>query len=315
MGKINRLLLLLIVLVSCNTDKKDDGNKDKLETLFDQYTELRLPFSISDTDIVRINKTALPKPNNFTELVPDTIFNNPFGKERKFSIIPIGKITQKNKENYLATLVKTKNQKAVFLSVFDKGIFKTNLPLIIDNEEDILHSSSIDKKLSVVINKEWSIKNEMFYNRIIYAYNNVGVFTTVLTETNEERAIAQGMINPIDTFPKKFKYSGDYNLNKKSYLFLRDGASADEYLFYVYFLNDENNETCKGELRGRLKMLSDKTGTYSNTGDPCNLNFTFSPKEVIVKETGSCGNYRGIKCFFNHTYTKEKQTTTKTKKK
>ena len=316
MVKLTWLLLISIVFFNCNADKKDEEDKSKLEILFDQYYELNLPFSVSDSNIAKMDKTALQKPNIFTETVPDSIFSIPFGKDRKFTIIPLGKITQKSKENYLATLVKTKNQSAIYLSVFDKGIFKTNLPLIVDNEEGIVHSTSLDKKLSVVVNKEWAVKNELYYNRIIYVYNNVGVFTTVLTETNEERATSHGIINPIDTFPKLFNYSGNYVFNKKSFLFLRDGATVNEYLFYVYFMNDENGETCKGELRGRLKMLSDKTGTYSTNGDPCNLNFTFSTKQqVSVKETGSCGNYRGIKCFFNHTFIKEKQATTKTKKK
>ena len=54
-------------------------------------------------------------------------------------------------------------------------------------------------------------------------------------------------------------------------------------------------------------MTGETTGQYANTGDPCGLAFTFKGSEVIVKENGSCGNYRDIKCFFNDTYTKKKE--------
>lgn len=316
MGRYTIGLFFLLTIVSCNSDKDgDEKKKNKLETLFNQYSDLNLPFYIADTTIINQTKKDNATDSLFKELVPDSIFNIPFGKERKFSIYPIGKIIQQNKENYLATLVKAKNQSAVYLSVFDKGKFTTNRPLIINSENTAVNSAMIDKKLSITINKEWTIKNEFFYNRIIYAYNNVGVFTTVLTESNEERTTAHGIINPIDTFPKLFKYSGDYSLNKKCFLFLRDGSSPSEYLFYVYFINDELEETCKGELRGRMKMLTDKAGTYSANGDPCIMNFSFTSKDVMVKETGTCGNYRGIKCFFNHTFIKEKEAAPKLKKK
>ena len=36
---------------------------------------------------------------------------------------------------------------------------------------------------------------------------------------------------------------------------------------------------------------------------------------VKVKENGSCGNNRGIKCFFNDTYTKKKEAKPASKKK
>ena len=315
MGRYTWGLFFLLAALSCNSDKNGGEKKNTLETLFSQYSDLNLPFSIADTTINHQTKNSNSSDSLFRELLPDSIFNIPFGKERKLTIYPIGKIIQQNKENYLATIVKSKSQSAVYLSVFDKGKFTTNLPLIINSENAVVNSAIIDKKLSITINKEWTEKNEFFYNRIIYAYNNVGVFTTVLTESNEERATANGMMDPIDTFPKTFKYSGDYSLNKKCFLFLRDGSSANEYLFYVYFINDESDETCKGELRGRLKMLTDKTGAYTVNGDPCNLNFTFANREITVKETGTCGNYRGIKCFFNHTFIKEKEPTPKVKKK
>lgn len=257
--------------------------------------------------MANLAKTDTLSYSHFSQLVPDTVFNNPFGKNRKLLIYPVGKIEQKGKENYVATLVKDKNRSAVYLSVFDKNKFVTSMPLITSDKDDITNSASIDKKLSVAINKEWMVKNDMFYRRTIYAYNNAGVFTTVLTETNEDRHAESGVLNPFDTFPKKFKYSGDYIKGKKNVLYIRDGKSPGQYLFFVHFESGSEDEPCKGELRGPLKMISDKAGIYQGKGNRCVLNLSFKNNEVTVKETGSCGNYRGIRCFFNDTYTRKKE--------
>jgi len=37
---------------------------------------------------------------------------------------------------------------------------------------------------------------------------------------------------------------------------------------------------------------------YQQSGDPCEIDFTFKTNAIIVKERGNCGNHRGIQCFF-----------------
>ncbi|WP_018613484.1 hypothetical protein [Segetibacter koreensis] len=315
-------VIILIGVAACKNNKSSNVDKvNKVETGSDSsqfinaFKELKLPFSVTDTNMTDLAKTDTIGYALFTQFVPDTIFNNPFGKSRKLSIYPIGKIGQKGKETYFATFVKDKNQSVVYLFVYDKKKFTASIPLVISNKDDILNTASIDKKLSVVINKEWTLKNDIFYKRTIYAYNNAGVFTTVLTETNEDRTEKGGVINPLDTFPKKYKYSGDYTKGKKNVLFIRDGKVAGEYLFFVHFEGESKDEPCGGELKGSLHMVSEKEAAYSGSGDPCALSFTFKSNEVKVKENGSCGNYRGIKCFFNDTYIKKKEPKTSVKKK
>lgn len=326
---MRKYLLAVIVLLSmyaCKSNNKssvdskssdtDKGTKNADQSdFFKTYNNLRLPFSVTDTDMAELPKTDTISYSLFTQFVPDTIFNNPFGKNRKLSIYPVGKIEQKGKENYFVTYAKDKNRSAVYLSVYDKKKFSTGMPLIVSDEDDIVNTASIDKKLSIVISKEWKVKNDMFYKRSIYAYNNAGIFTTVLTETNEDRRAESGILNPFDTFPKKYKYSGDYTKGKKNVLYIRDGKTPGQYLFFVHFESDKEDEPCTGELKGALKMISDKAGVYTGNGDPCVLNLSFKGNEVQVKETGSCGNYRGIKCFFNDTYTKKKEQKASQKKK
>jgi hypothetical protein len=252
----------------------------------------------------------------FTSFISDTVFNNPFGKNRELKIHPVGKVDVKNKETYLITSVSSKGQSAIYLSVFNKDKFSASMPLLISKKDSAVDAATFDKKLSIIINREWTVKNEPLYTRTIYAYNNVGIFTTILTETNEERtAVEKALINPLDTFPKKNKYSGDYVNGKKKFLSIRDGKTPSQYLFFVHFQNQNEDEPCGGEVKGLFNLVSPTAGVFSQSGDPCVIDLTFSSNQVKVKENGSCGNNRGIKCFFDDTYTRKKEPKPAAKKK
>jgi hypothetical protein len=93
---------------------------------------------------------------------------------------------------------------------------------------------------------------------------------------------------------------------------IRDGKDEKTYLFFVHFEKKEG--TCIGELKGELKMKNAKEGLYNIGGDPCIIDFTFRDRTVSLKEQGSCGNRRGINCFFNDAFTRKKQPKTKRKK-
>lgn len=314
------VIIILVSIWGCkskkDTDATDISAMTETNEFFGAYKKLKLPFNVADTNLKQKTDTNTISYSFFTKFVPDSILNNPFGKNRKLSIYPIGKIEQKGKETYFATLVRDKKEAAVYISVYDKKKIIVSMPLVIAGDgPDIITSAFIDSKLSIGINKEWTVKNERYYKRTIYVYNNSGVFTTVLTETNEEHNVVSGGSNPLDTFPKRFKYSGDYAKGKKNALFIRDGKNAGDYLFFVHFESENNGEICGGELRGSFKMVSDKAGIYNVNGDQCVLNLSFTTNQVKVKETGGCGNYRGITCFFNDTFTKKKEPKTSLKKK
>lgn len=304
------LLAILFVAVACKSKKEEKPVRPQgSDEFFNAYKSLKLPFSINDSTMKEKAGTATISYELFTKFIPDTVFNTFFGKDRRFTIQPVGKIEQKNAETYFISYVEEKDKAAVYVSVIDKDKFTTSMPLVVKDakggDNNNAHASaSIDKRLTIGTNKEWTVKNEIFYNRITYAYNNVGVFTPVVTETNEKLSVTKGITNPFDTFPKRYKFSGDYSNGEKNLLFIRDSKLPNQYKFYVHFTNDDEKEPCGGELRGDLTMTADKEGEFTSNGDPCVLHFTFSDNKVLVKETGSCGNYRGIKCFFNDTYTK-----------
>src|SRR4051812_4346155 len=165
-------VVLLMVAYACkndksNSEKKADNVNKSAKTasandLINAYNPLKLPFSVTDTSLSELSKTDTIGYALFSQFVPDTVFTNPFGKNRKVSIFPIGKIEQKGKESYLATFVKDKNHSAVYLLVFDKKGFTTSMPLVINNEDKIVSTAAIDKKLAIVINNEWKVKNDIF---------------------------------------------------------------------------------------------------------------------------------------------------------
>jgi hypothetical protein len=309
MAKFLVALLFIAAALSCNDNKKTATSETgQSQDIVSAYKELKLPFSVTDSTLQDVADSSTISYPFFTQFVPDTIFNNPFGKDRKLTIQPVGKIQVKNKETYLTTLVRSKTNSAVYLSVFNNKKFTVSMPLIIGKDDGAADAASIDKKLSIVINREWKEKKEDLYIRTIYAYNNIGQFTTILTETNEERNNAEKvLINPLDTFQKRNKYSGEYMNGKKKFLSIRDGKAPNEYLFFVHFENLNEEEPCGGELKGTFTMVSENAGVYSQKGDPCGIDLSFKGSQVKVKENGSCGNHRGIKCFFNDTYTKKKE--------
>ncbi len=315
----NYLLFTIVIffLLACSNSTSSHNNGNEPEALVNKYKILSLPFNVYDSTIEKFASDSALNIQLFAESFSDTIFNPIFAKNRKFKLFPLGKIQQGDKESYYLTLAKANQLSVLFLSVYDSNKHMATMPLIISGNDslDITNSASIDKKLTIVVNKDWMIKNDPYYRRIIYAYNNVGVFTTVLTETNEQRRSETSVTNPLDTFPKKNKYSGDYSKGPGNQLFIRDGSVTGEYLFFVHFKRTDQDEPCNGELRGSFKMTDEVSGQYTKTGDPCGLTFTFKGQEATVKENGSCGNYRDIKCFFDDVYMKKKEPKTVVHKK
>ena len=280
------------------------------------FPETKLPYAIVDTNLNNLPDTSTISAAIFNRFIPDTIFIMPFGKERKLKIEPLARFTDKGKETYLVTQVSSKSLKAVYLVVLNnKNEYAAFLPLVTTaTDKGIVTTASIDKKMGVTIADEWKANETDFYQRNTYAYNNVGLFSLVLNETNDFSIKPTKEVNPIDTFPKKNKLSGDYFNGSTNLMSLRDGKDAQTYRLYIHFEN-EDEDKCGGELRGLLSMTSATTGIFKENNDPCVIDFVFTGRQVKFKEQGSCGNYRGIRCFFNDTYTKKKEITLAKKKK
>src|SRR5690606_27646293 len=126
-------------------------------------------------------------------------------------------------------------------------------------------------------------------------------FTLIFTEPNT--ALIENVINPIDTFSQGNKYSGDYVVDKKNLVSVRDGKDTTEIVFFVHF--EKNKGECVGELKGVADFVSSTKAQYKEAGSPCIIEFTFTGSKVTINEVEGCGSHRGINCFFNGVYPKK----------
>jgi hypothetical protein len=309
-------IILLLFLVACKEKKIDFSGEVpvKEKDFIAAFKPLPLPYSLLDTGINGAADSLTIGIKVFEQFIPDSAFTSILGKNRKVSIRPVGKI-KKEKENYLLTLISTKSETKLVVFVLDaktKFLGVKELMSSKDQEDGYQHAVSINKEPTFMLVKEKTIKETNLFTRTGWVYNNAGFFMVVITDSNEDPK-KQQIINPIDTLARKNKWSGDYVKDKKSYVSIRDGKDANSYTFFIHF--EKNEGTCIGELKGNMTMKSNKTGIYTANADPCIIDFNFEGSEVNVKEQGSCGNHRGIKCFFNDSFQRKREPKQKASKK
>ena len=303
-------LLLLAAFISCgtnnNTIEEEDGveNGFEYESFSDQFKTASLPYQISDTGLLKNKDTTRVKATQFTRFISDSLKKKAFGKTTGIRFIPLDKIEAKNGENYFLTKGVSGSKVAAFLTVFgnakDTGI---SFPFLIpDANANTTQVSVIDKAYSISRNVTQREKNDILIEgKDVYAFNTaVNDFTLIMTDVLDEKN--QELINPIDTFSRRHKFSGDYVRDKRNLVSIRDGRNENELYMFVHFEKEEGEEDCIGELKGTLFFTSSTTAVYRQGGDPCVMEFRFTPNSVTLKEEEGCGRHRGLKCSFDDTY-------------
>jgi len=301
-------LLLLMVMTGCGEKKIDLSGEVpvKASDFIAAFPKITLPFAIADTNITKAADTVTIGYKTFLQFFPDSALTHIIGNNKKTVIHPVGKI-EKEKETYL--LVNFTGQKkitklVVFVTDKKNKYLASKELLNTDMEADYTHSVSINREPTFLISKEkMGRENVVQFTRTGWVYNRVGIFMVVINDSNEDPKKAN-IINPIDTVLRKNKYSGDYAQDKKNFISLRDSKKPGTYLFFIHF--EKNEGSCTGELKGEMKMKTTTTAQYTGNGDPCIIDFNFGDTEITLKEQGSCGNHRGIKCFFDDTFQKKK---------
>ncbi len=309
-------ILFLLFLGACK-EKKPDLSGDTPLAINDfvaVFPKLTPPYSVADTNLYKAGDTVTIGTKAFLQFFPDSTLTAIFGKNRKLTIHPIG-LMEKENEQYL--LVKFNHKKDYRLGVFvmdKKNNFLASKEILRTGyNDDYIHTVSINREPTFLMSKEKMGKNNALqFSRSGWVYNNAGVFMVVINDSNEDPKKI-GIINPIDTFPRKNKFSGDYVQDKRNFLSVRDTKKPNTYEFFIHF--EKNEGACTGELKGELKFSNINTAQFKQNGDPCVIDFRFEGNEVTLKETGSCGNHRGIKCFFNDSFRKKKEPKTPKKSK
>jgi hypothetical protein len=239
--------------------------------------------------------------------VGDTLLSRQFGTKARPKIYPIGRVPVKKAETYVFVKAVTPEKKGVYLLTFDKNSeFKAAIPLLVpDSDPQTLQTAGMDTRYTIYMNRQRKKPDgSVIYRKDAYVYNNVGVYTLILTESNEDMRATGDLVNPIDTFSLKNKYSGDYIKDKRNMIAVRDGKNSKTMRFYVYFEKDK--ATCHGELRGEATFVQPNIAVFRESGDPCVLQFVFTANSVSMEELEGCGNYRDIKCFFEGSFPKKK---------
>ncbi|RYY00397.1 MAG: hypothetical protein EOO53_22050 [Gammaproteobacteria bacterium] len=295
---------LLCAFAACkNNDKEKEEKNTSQET--SRFKLGELPYQLSDTGLQKNTDTTSLSSAMVTNLIPDSIKNGFFGKQAKIKYTPLIQFSQK-KENYYVIKASSGAKKAAFLAISDQdNRLLASYPFLLpDADPNTSQTSAIDKNFTVT--KSITQRNgadASAEGKEVVAYDAAEKkFSLILLDPlNETTSEA---VSPIDTFPKTNKLAGDYWMNKKNLVSIRDGRYNNQLMVYIHTENADGD--CKGELRGEFLMTSSTTATYRQGGDPCVLTLTFKGANVSMNEEKGCGNYRGLDCPLTGTFTKKK---------
>jgi hypothetical protein len=300
---------LLLGILSCK-EKKADFSGDvplKASDFLTAFPRISSTFNVADTNIARKSDTLTIGYKALAQFVPDSALKILSGKDlKRLTIHPVG-VIEKDKENYLLLSFVKRNKISLAVVVTDKKTKFLGAKELLTNDkgDGYAHAVSINREPTFILSKEKSGRdNNLLFTRTGWVYNNAGIFMVVINDSNEDPK-KTAVINPIDTLPRKNRFSGDYVQDKKNFVSVRDGKNQHTYLFFIHF--EKDGGSCTGELKGQLNMKTPGTAQFSANGDPCVIDFSFEGNLLKIKEKGSCGNHRGIKCFFDDSFHKKRE--------
>jgi hypothetical protein len=316
-----RLLKMMLVFVAmtfflCCRHKASDGggeikkiDPDDFQAMF---RTLILPVNFADSSLSKKLTDSPLALSILTQFIDDSLIQRNFGKTIKPRLFASGKLVIKKAETYLFVKALSPTKKILFVTCLDKdGKFRTGMPILIrDDDSEIRYAASIDNKYAISVSRiHKDVDGRTFFVRTVYVYNEEGVFTLIMKESNEGKPKTAQIYNPIDTFAHKHKFTGDYMQDKRNFISFRDGKNNSVIRFFVHF--EKDNGSCRGELKGEARFVSSTIARYIANGDPCTLEFNFNEKTVRMKELEGCGNHRDIRCYFDAVYNKQKEIVTK----
>ena len=310
------IICLLSLLWGCSNKAIDLSGETtiKADDYVKAFTPIKGNYNTSDTNFVKKADTLKIGVKALLQFIPDSAVQQMVTNEKKETIYPVG-VIEKETEKYFLILVKGKKTAKLFVYVTDQKLNYLGFKELLSNEnkDAYARSVSINKEPTFVISKEtYSKDKELKFSRSGWIFNAGAGFMIVVNDSNETPQNNE-IINPLDTLPSMAKLSGDYKRNEKNFISIRDGKDAKTYLFFIHF--EKNNADCIGELKGTLTLSSPTAGQFTQNGDPCIIDFSFFGNTVRVKEKGTCGNHRGIKCFFDDSFTRKKPSKSKKKQK
>ena len=269
----------------------------------DLFQDIELPLVMSDSSFLKKEKdSSAIGPKLFVQYVPDSIQQKLFGKSRP-KIFPVGKV--KGNVTYLFVKTAGGDRKAAYILAFDKKdrLVASTVFIQPDNIGSTQQNSVFDRKAA--ISKNILRKNPdgtLSEGKDVYSYDaSIPGFGLVYTDALDDKE--PELVNPIDTFAHKHKFSADYGTGKNNIISFRDGRKPDRLSFFLHF---EKGADCSGELKGEAILRTATMAEYRQAGDPCSIQFNFTANAVAVKEIDGCGAHRGLRCSFNGSFARKK---------
>ncbi len=303
------LCFFLLFLVACGEKKIDLSGEIALKPkeFLSVFPVIPGNFQAADSNFIKLADTTKIGLKAMLQFVPDSAVTSLIGKDKKAVFQPVGQIL-KEKETYLLVNIKLKRKWIMAVIVLDtKNNTFLASKLLLDNtvEDEYHHAVSVNREPTFLLGREKPGKENITqFTRIGWVYNADMGFMIVINDSNEAPSKSD-IINPIDTLPRKFKYSADYAQDKKNFISIRDGNKNGSYEFFIHF--EKNEGACVGELKGSFIMKDANNAQYRFNGDPCVIDFSFEDNEISLKEQGNCGNHRGIKCYFDDSFTRKRE--------
>jgi hypothetical protein len=303
------VFLFLVLALSCRHKKKLLSGEDPVEVgdFIESFAPVKPPFQFTDTLLTRKEKeSSLISYKVFTQFVPDSAMRVTFGKGVKPKIYPVGRIETSDEQYLMAKLV-SPSKKIVCIICFDKDEqFAGLLPLLqLDGAASTKQLAGVDRGNSFYkMVQRRNPDGSQSEGKDAYIFNAASrKFMLIMQEALDDHVVE--VINPIDTLPRKNKYSADYGPDKKNLVSIRDHKTdPGKFRFFIHI--SKKAGTCSGELKGEAVFNSPHTAVYQQPGDPCILHFSFSSGAVVLKEEEGCGSRRDLDCPFDGTYGKRR---------
>lgn len=303
-------ILFVTVFFACKeTKQRTVADEDLTIKDFLQLSpELKLPFAVHDSILQKKEKdSAAINQKVFQSFVPDSVYKKNHPVTRQLKLFVLGKSTDAQKGNYVFIKSVAGNRKAVHLYYFDEKNSFTGSTKLLDNTPSSKPGRyvRIDSRYNISFIKEQRTPTgEVWTDESIYYMDTKGNMILTMTNSTQDRS-DEIMGNPIDTLPRKNKYSADYSGDKKNLVSIRDGRTSKTFQFFIHF--SKQNGECVGELKGEGEFTANGKGVFHDKGSPCEILFSFTTNSVSMKETNGCGSYRDITCFFEGTYPRKKE--------
>lgn len=305
-------LFFTLLLAGCKSKKKPSLSGEEpveITDFIDFFPATKLPYQFADTSLEGKDKDSLLISYKvFSQFIPDSVSQKLFGKGVKPKLYPLARATSDNtNETYLFGKAVSGSTRTAFVMAFDKkNQFVGSMVLLKpDKYQSTQQTASMDSRFSIYKNLfRKNADGSISEGKDVYVLNAGSKdFMLIMTDPLDDKVTE--LINPIDTFTRKLKYTADYGSGKMNLISIRDGRKKGTLTFFIHF--EKNNGDCIGELKGDATIKSPTVAEYRESGEPCALQFTFSSSSVTVKELGGCGARRGLRCSFDGTYSRKKE--------